>query len=67
MKPVLYNIVAAIQMAYPVVAQAQDGTMMGGGMHGYGWMGGYGGGWLIALLCVAVVGLIAWVAVRGKK
>jgi hypothetical protein len=47
-------------------ALAQTGNMMGGGMGGYGWMGGYGGIWLPLLLVVAVVGLVAWVVVRQK-
>jgi hypothetical protein len=37
--------------------------MMNGGMGGAGWMGGYWG----PVLLVVVVGLVAWVVMRGRK
>lgn len=45
---------------------AHDGSMMGGGMNGYGWMGGYGGPWMLTFI-VAIVGLVAWVVARGRN
>jgi uncharacterized membrane protein len=48
-------------------ASAQSGTMMNGGMSGYGWMGGYGGYWLPVLVLAVVVGLVVWVVKRQKK
>ena len=44
----------------------RGGGMGGGGMGGAGWMGGYGGYWGPVLL-VVVVGLVAWVVMRGRK
>lgn len=43
-----------------------DGGMMGG-MNGYGWMGGYGGPWVLILLVVVVAGLVAWIIARGRN
>ena len=41
--------------------------MMNGGMWGTGWMGGYGSGWLPALVVVLAVGIVVWlVQQRGK-
>ena len=40
--------------------------MMNGGMGGAGWMGGYGGYWGPVLLFV-VVGLVAWIVMRGRR
>jgi hypothetical protein len=37
--------------------------MMDGGMGGSGWMGGYWG----PVLLVVVVGLVAWIVMRGRK
>lgn len=48
-------------------ALGQSGHMMGGGMGGYGWMGGYGGIWLPLLLVVAAVGLVVWVVKQKGK
>lgn len=45
------------------LASAQGGTMMDGGMGGSGWMGGYWG----PVLLVVVVGLVAWIVMRGRK
>jgi hypothetical protein len=39
---------------------------MMGGMNGYGWMGGYGGPWMLILL-VVIVGLVAWFIAQGRK
>jgi hypothetical protein len=41
------------------------GGMMGGG-YGHGWMGGFGGPWML-LLIVAVAGLVAWIVARGRN
>jgi uncharacterized membrane protein len=46
---------------------AQNGTMMNGGMGGYGWMGGYGGYWVPMLVLAVVVGLVVWVVKPQKK
>ncbi|MEO8634668.1 MAG: hypothetical protein ABI587_05260 [Gemmatimonadales bacterium] len=40
------------------------GGMMGGG-HANGWMGGYGGPWMLILL-VVISGLVAWIVARGR-
>jgi uncharacterized membrane protein len=61
------SALAAVQLAYPFVAIAQSQPMMGGGMNGFGWMGGYGGFWLSALVCIAVVALIVWFIARRSK
>jgi hypothetical protein len=44
----------------------QTGTMMNGGMWDGGWMGGYGAYW-VPILLVVVVGLVAWIVMRGRK
>ena len=41
------------------------GGMMGGG-DGYGWMGGYGGPWMLILI-VVIAGLVAWIFARGRN
>ncbi len=41
------------------------GGMMGGGM-GYGWMGGYGGPWMLVLLIV-IAALVGWMVARGRN
>ena len=45
---------------------AQSGNVMDGGMHGTGWMGGYGGYWGPVLLLI-VIGLVAWIVMRKRK
>ena len=43
---------------------------MGSGMmdgSGIGWMGGYGGTWVMVLLVIVVAGLVAWVVAQNKK
>ena len=41
--------------------------MMNGNMWGTGCMGGYGGGWLPALVVVLAVGIVVWVVQRRGK
>ena len=41
--------------------------MMGGDNSGIGWMGGYGGFWMPALLIVVVVALVVLVIQRKDK
>ena len=48
------------------LAAAQSGNVMDGGMHGTGWMGGYGGYWGPVLLLI-VIGLVAWIVMRKRK
>lgn len=57
---------AAAGSAFSGAAWAQNGTMMNGGMGGYGWMGGYGAYWAPVLL-VVVVGLVAWILMHKRK
>ena len=66
MKNVLTRIAGALPLGLSGLADAQDGTMMNGGMGGAGWMGSNGGYWGPVLL-VVVVGLVAWVVMRGRK
>lgn len=33
----------------------------------YGWMNGYGGPWGPILLVIVVAGVVAWIAMRGRK
>ena len=44
------------------VSLAQSGNMMDGGMWGRSWMGG--GYWLLIVLCIAVIGLVAWIITK---
>jgi len=37
------------------------------GSYGSGWMGGYGGMWVVILLILAAVGLAAWVVTHKRK
>jgi uncharacterized membrane protein len=48
-------------------ASAQDGNMMNGGMWGNGWMGRYGGYWVLIVVLAVVVGLVIWVVKQQKK
>ena len=66
MKNLQIAIAGALSLGLSSLASAQGGTMMNGGMGGAGWMGGYGGYWGPVLL-VVVVGLVAWIVVRGRK
>ena len=66
MKNLQIRIAGALSLGLSGLASAQGGTMMNGGMSGAGWMGGYGGYWG-PLLLVVVVGLVAWIVMRGRK
>ena len=66
MKNLQIRMAGALSLGLSGLASAQGGTMMNGGMGGGGWMGGYGGYWVPALL-VVVVGLVAWIVMRGRK
>lgn len=46
--------------------QGGSGGAMMGGHYGNGWMGGFGGPWML-LLIVAAVGLVAWIVARGRN
>ena len=67
MKPLYAMIVGAIALLTGGLAAAQTGGMMGGGNSGFGWMGGYGGFWMPALLIVGVVALVVLVIRRKDK
>ena len=60
MKNLLSMVVGTVPLLSPGVSFAQSGNMMGGGMGGFGWMGGYGGMWVPILLVIVVVGVVAW-------
>lgn len=45
---------------------AQGGTMMSGDWWGGSWMGGYGGFWM-AVVMIAVVGIVVWAILQRKK
>jgi hypothetical protein len=66
MKNLQIRMAGALSLGLSGLASAQGGTMMNGGMGGAGWMGGYGGYWGPVLL-VVVVGLVAWIVMRGRK
>lgn len=66
MKNLLTKVARTLPLGLCGLASAQGGTMMNGGMGGAGWMGGYGGYWGPVLL-VVVVGLVAWLVMRGRK
>lgn len=63
MKNLLIRFARTLPLGLSGLASAQGGTMMGGGMGGSGWMGGYWG----PVLLVVVVGLVAWIVMRGRK
>lgn len=67
MKILLSMTVGAAPLLASGVALAQNGTMMGGGNTGFGWMGGYGGFWMPTLLIVVVVALVVLVIQRKDK
>jgi hypothetical protein len=72
MKNVLAWAAGALAVVATGVTWAQSGNMMNGGGWGAGWMdggwmGGHGGVWTPILLAVVVVGLIAWLVMRGGK
>jgi hypothetical protein len=63
MKNLLARVARTLPLGLSRLASAQGGTMMDGGMGGSGWMGGYWG----PVLLVVVVGLVAWIVMRGRK
>ena len=65
MKILISMTLGAVPLLTSGVALAQTGTMMDGSNAGFGWMGGYGGGWMPLLLIVVVVALVVLI-VRGK-
>ena len=67
MKTVHLMAVGTVPLLAPGVALAQAGSMMGGGMGGFGWMGGYGGIWFPILLVIVVAGLVVWVVKQKGK
>lgn len=66
MKNLLTRVAGTLPLGLSGLASAQGGTMMNDGMGGAGWMGSYGGYWGPVLL-VVVVGLVAWIVMRGRK
>ena len=60
MKSLPAMAVGIASLLVSVIASAQNGPMMNGGMGGVGWMGGYGGYW-VPILLVVVVALVAWI------
>ena len=67
MKTLSVAPVALLPLLTSGAALAQSGHMMNGGFWNGGWMGGYGGIWMPALLVIVVVGLVAWVVTQNKK
>jgi len=67
MKSLITMAVGAASAFTSGASSAQNGNMMvGGGMWGGGWMGGYGGFW-VPILLVAVVGLVVWAVLQKRK
>ena len=67
MKTLTARAVGAVPLFACGVTLAQSGNMMNSGMWGGGWMGGYGGMWMPALVLVVVVALVVWIVKRGGK
>jgi uncharacterized membrane protein len=67
MKTLHWMAVGTVPLVAPGVSFAQTGNMMGGGMGGFGWMGGYGGIWVPILLVIVVAGLVVWVVKQKGK
>lgn len=67
MKNLRLLTVGAAPLLTSGVALAQTGTMMGGEYSGFGWMGGYGGFWMPALLIVVVIALVVLFIQRKDK
>ncbi|AOF84345.1 hypothetical protein BSY239_3306 [Hydrogenophaga sp. RAC07] len=63
MKNLLTRVAGTLLLGPSGLASAQSGHMMNGGMGGAGWMGGYWG----PVLLIVVVGLVAWIVMRGRK
>ncbi len=66
MKTSLPMMVGAASLLTSGVVLAQTGTMMDDGNSGFGWMGGYGGVWMPALLIVVVVLVVLLVQRKDK-
>jgi hypothetical protein len=66
MKTLLAMAVGTLPLLATGVSLAQNGNMMNGGA-GVGWMGGYGGMWMLILLVIVVAGLVAWIVQRKGK
>ncbi len=66
MRSLLARVAGTLPLWASAAATAQNGSMMNGGMGGYGWMGGYGGYWVPVLLLVVVV-LVAWIVIQKRK
>lgn len=67
MKTMLWLTVGTVPLLGAGEALAQTGNMMGGGMGGFGWMGGYGGIWVPILLVIVVAGVVAWMVKQKDK
>ena len=68
MKPLSAVAVGTASVLSSGASLAQSGNMMNGGRWGSGWMGGgYGGYWLLILLCIVVVGLVIWIISQKGK
>ena len=67
MKTLLAMAVGTLPLLAPGVSFAQTGNMMNESMGGFGWMGGFGGMWVLILLVVAVAGLVAWAVMHKGK
>ena len=68
MRPLSAVAVGTASVLSSGVSLAQTGNMMNGGMWGDGWMGGgYGGYWLLILLCIGLVGLVIWIISQKGK
>ena len=67
MKNVLVWAAGAVAVVATGVTWAQSGNMMNGGGWGAGWMNGYGGVWVPILLAIAIIGLVAWLVIRGGR
>ena len=68
MKTLLAMAVGTTPLWISGVALAQTGSMMDGyGGMGAGWMGGYGGVWVPALLIVVVAAVVVWFVKQKRK
>ena len=60
------GVTGALSLAACAGATQPQGDHAGGMMGGDGWMGGYGGPWMLILLIV-IVGLVVWFIARGRR
>ena len=67
MKTLSALAVGSVTLLTTSATLAQGGNMMNDGNWGGGWMGGYGGPWMLILLVIVVAGLVAWIVKRGGK